>query len=257
MHQKHSSQLIQMSNSYGRFAEVYDALMTDIPYATYVEWVKKHAPAANNQNLLDIGCGTGVMAVEFAKAGYNVSGLDLSEEMLMIASERCYEENVNVFFVCQSMDELDGFNDLDVVTIPIDSLNYVPEQRAVEQTFTHVYEALKTGGHLFFDVHSLYKMDEIFMDSPFTYDDGDITYLWDTEPGEAAHSVKHDMLFYVVTADGTYERFEEQHYQRTYAIETYMTMLQQAGFTNITVTADFTDEAPVIDSERIFFHCVK
>ena len=75
-----------MSNSYGRFAEVYDALMTDIPYAAYVEWVKEHAPAANNQNLLDIGCGTGVMAVEFAKAGYNVSGLDLSEEMLMIAS---------------------------------------------------------------------------------------------------------------------------------------------------------------------------
>jgi len=36
-----------------------------------------------------------------------------------------------------------------------------------------------------------------------------------------------------------------------------MTMLQQAGFTNITVTADFTDEAPAIDSERIFFHCVK
>lgn len=246
-----------MTNSYGRFAEVYDALMTDIPYAEYVEWVKAHAPAEHNRTLLDVGCGTGVMAVEFAKAGYQVSGLDLSEEMLMVASERCYEEDVNVFFVCQSMDELAGFNELDVVTIPIDSLNYVPQQQAVAQTFTRIYEALKSGGHLFFDVHSLYKMDDIFMDSPFTYDDGDITYLWDTEAGEVPHSVHHDMLFYIVTADGTYERFEEQHYQCTYPIEEYMAMLQQAGFTNITVTADFTEEVPSFDSERIFFHCVK
>jgi ubiquinone/menaquinone biosynthesis C-methylase UbiE len=246
-----------MTNSYGRFAEVYDALMTDIPYDAYVAWVMEHAPAASNKKLLDIGCGTGVMAVSFAKAGYDVSGLDLSEEMLMVASERCYEEDVNVFFVCQSMDELNGFDNLDVVTIPIDSLNYVPEQSAVQETLNRIYASLKQGGHLFFDIHSLFKMDEIFMDSPFTYDDGDITYLWDTEAGEAPHSVHHDMVFYVVTEDGLYERFEEQHYQRTYSIEEMLSMLQQAGFTDIEVTADFTDEAPTLDSERIFFHCVK
>ena len=122
-----------MASSYGRFAEVYDALMTDIPYDAYVEWVQTNAPAKQNTKLLDIGCGTGTMAIAFAKSGYDVSGLDLSEEMLMIASERCYEEDVRVFFVCQSMDELDGFEQLDVVTIPIDSLNYVPEQQAVQQ----------------------------------------------------------------------------------------------------------------------------
>lgn len=246
-----------MASSYGRFAEVYDALMTDIPYDAYVEWVQTNAPAKQNTKLLDIGCGTGTMAIAFAKSGYDVSGLDLSEEMLMIASERCYEEDVRVFFVCQSMDELDGFEQLDVVTIPIDSLNYVPEQQAVQQTFERIYAALKEGGHLFFDVHSLFKMDEIFLDSPFTYDDEEITYLWETEAGEAPHSVHHDMLFYVQQENGLFERFEEQHYQRTYSIEMYMMMLQRAGFEDITVTADFTDEAPSLDSERIFFHCVK
>ena len=72
-------------SSYNRFAEVYDHLMTDIPYAEYVEWIKTYAPVHTFQNILDIGCGTGKMAQLLASAGYNVSGIDLSEEMLAIA----------------------------------------------------------------------------------------------------------------------------------------------------------------------------
>lgn len=60
-------------NSYDRFAEVYDELMTDIPYAEYVEWIQTYAPAQNYKNLLDIGCGTGTPALMLHKAGYAVS----------------------------------------------------------------------------------------------------------------------------------------------------------------------------------------
>lgn len=244
-------------SSYGRFAEVYDALMTDIPYDDYISWIAKYAPSAQYKRLLDIGCGTGTLTAKFASAGYEVSGLDLSEEMLMIASQRLIEQGFNIPLYCMSMDELEGFEELDLVTIAIDSLNYLQERDAVEQTFTRIYQSLKTGGQLFFDVHSLFKMDEIFMDSPFTYDDGEITYLWVTEPGEAPHSVHHDMVFYVQQQNDLYERFEEYHYQRTFPIDTYIEMLHQAGFQAITVTADFTEDSPVEDSERIFFRAVK
>lgn len=53
-------------NSYDRFAEVYDELMTDIPYAEYVEWIQTYAPAQNYKNLLDIGCGTGTAGINAA-----------------------------------------------------------------------------------------------------------------------------------------------------------------------------------------------
>lgn len=243
--------------SYVRFAEVYDQLMQDIPYDEYVNWVVKNAPASQNLRLLDIGCGTGVMLEKFIAQGYEVAGLDLSEEMLMMANERLANSGKQVLLVCQSMDELDGFEDLDVVTIPIDSLNYLPEQSQVEATFSSIYEALKPGGHLFFDVHSLFKMDEIFMDSPFTYDDGEITYLWDTEAGEHPHSVHHDMTFFVQQEGTHFERFEEYHFQRTFQIQEYLKMLASAGFQNVEVSADFSEEAPQLDSQRIFFHAVK
>ena len=90
-----------------------------------------------------------------------------------------------------SMDELEGFQILDVVIIPIDSINYLKDEQQVIETFKRVYAALREGGQLFFDVHSIYKMDEIFLQSPFTYDDGEIFYIWHTEKGEEEHSVYH------------------------------------------------------------------
>lgn len=244
-------------SSYGRFAEVYDTLMTDVPYNDYIQWVSKYAPATEYKKLLDIGCGTGQMAIQFSKLGYRVSGLDLSEEMLSIASERFMLEDINVPLYCMSMDELEGFENFDVVTIPIDSLNYVPSQDGVQETLSRVYQSLRIGGQLFFDVHSIYKMDEIFMDSPFTYDDGEITYLWVTEAGEETHSVHHDLVFYVQQQNNLFERFEEYHYQRTFEIEEYVSMLKQAGFQHITITADFSENVPTEKSERIFFRAVK
>lgn len=245
-------------SSYERFAHVYDELQVDIPYDKYVEWVLQHAPCNQFPNLLDIGCGTGVLSLLLARAGYSVSGIDLSENMLSIAAERFADIGLHVPLFCMSMDELEGFEALDVVTIAIDSLNYVVQEKAVYATLERIYDALKDGGQLFFDVHSLYKMNDIFLDSPFTYDDGDISYVWHTEPGDFEHSVIHQMTFFVRDAvSDLYERFDEEHIQRTFPIEQYMTWLCTIGFNHVEVTADFTDDAPEYESERIFIRAVK
>lgn len=245
-------------SSYERFAHVYDELQVDIPYDKYVEWVLQHAPCNQFPNLLDIGCGTGVLSLLLARAGYSVSGIDLSENMLSIAAERFADVGLHVPLFCMSMDELEGFEALDVVTIAIDSLNYVVQEKAVYATLERIYDALKDGGQLFFDVHSLYKMNDIFLDSPFTYDDGDISYVWHTEPGDFEHSVIHQMTFFVRDAvSDLYERFDEEHIQRTFPIEQYMTWLCTIGFNHVEVTADFTDDAPEYESERIFIRAVK
>ncbi|MGN4124393.1 class I SAM-dependent DNA methyltransferase [Lysinibacillus sphaericus] len=245
-------------SSYERFAQVYDELQIDIPYSRYVEWVMRHAPSKQYPSLLDIGCGTGVLGLLLADAGYKVSGVDLSEEMLAIAAERFAAVGLQIPLYCMSMHELDGFAELDAVTIAIDSLNYVVEEAHVYATLERIFEALREGGQLFFDVHSLFKMDEIFLDGPFTYDDGDISYVWHTEPGDFEHAVVHQMTFYVRDgASDLYERFDEEHIQRTFQIEQYMTWLRTIGFTDVEVTADFTDEAPENESERIFIRAVK
>lgn len=245
-------------SSYGKFAYVYEQLMQDVPYSDYVKWVKQYAPVKEFPTLLDVGCGTGTLSELLFKEGYKVSGLDISEEMLSVASEKFQKANVNIPLYCMSMDEIDGFMELDVVIIPIDSLNYLQSENAVIDTFKRIYESLRDGGQLFFDVHSLYKMDEIFMQSPFTYEDDDIAYIWYTEEGEEEHSVYHDITFFVRDDEtDLYERFSEEHYQKTYPIEQYKNWLKKAGFFEIQITADFSEIGPTDVSERIFFRAVK
>ena len=244
-------------SSYLSFAYIYDELMTDLPYDEYVEWVMMHAPAGEYPALLDIGCGTGNLALKFDTAGYNVSGIDLSEDMLTIANARTEAAGKSIPYFAMSMDELEGFEDIDVAVIPIDSINYVTEEKAVYETLRRIHGALREGGQLFFDVHSLFKMDEIFMDGPFTYDDGHVTYIWHTEPGEHEHSVYHQLCFFVEGQEGLYERFDEEHFQRTFAPEQYVAWLKDIGFSEVHVTADWLPEAPTEESERIFIRAVK
>lgn len=246
-----------MSN-YVKFAEVYDVLMQDVPYNEYVNWVKKHAPSEEYPLLLDVGCGTGTLTLKFHQEGYDVSGIDLSEEMLAIANDRVMKEGISISFFQMSMDEIDGFQNYDVVTIPIDSINYLNDERSVQETFKRIFESLRKGGQLFFDVHSLYKMNEIFMESPFTYDDGNILYVWHTEEGEDEHSVYHQMTFFVKESNTEkFIRFDEEHYQRTFPIDYYKEWLYQSGFSKVEIYADFTDEEPDFESERIFFRAIK
>lgn len=238
---------------YGKFASVYDELMEDIPYEKYVEWVGSHMQSGK---ILDLACGTGTLSQLFSELGFDVTASDLSEEMLTIAAQRFGLANQQIPVLQLSMDNLEGLNGFDAVTIAIDSLNYLASEQKVQQTFKEVYDALNRGGHFFFDVHSIYKVDQLYMDSPFVYDADDISYIWHTEPGDVPHSVVHDLTFFVRQGK-LFERFEETHEQRTFPVELYQQWLMDAGFEAVQVTADFSDESPSATSERIFFHAVK
>ncbi|ANU23538.1 class I SAM-dependent DNA methyltransferase [Planococcus donghaensis] len=238
---------------YGKFAAVYDGLMEDIPYDKYVEWV---ASNVSSGTLLDVACGTGTLSQLFAEMGYDVTASDLSEDMLTVANQRFQEANQAIPVLQLSMDNLEGLTGFDIVTIAIDSLNYLQSEEQVQQTFKEVYDALNPGGHFFFDVHSVFKIDTVYMNSPFVYDAEEIAYIWHTEPGEASHSVIHDMTFFVQQND-LFERFEETHEQRTFPIETYKKWLEAAGFTVESVTADFSSQSPDDESERVFFYAKK
>lgn len=243
---------------YGQFASVYDLLMEDVPYDQYAAWIQLQAPANEYPTLLDIGCGTGTLTLMFHQIGYDVTGIDVSEEMLAIASERLQLAGINAPLFAMSMDEIEGFSNVDIATIPIDSINYLTDEQQVIETFQRIYDLLRDGGKLLFDVHSVYKVDDIFMQSPFTYDDGDITYIWYTEKGEEDHSVHHDLTFFVRDEQtNQYDRFDEQHFQRTYPIETYENWLKEIGFKQVNITADFTNNKPTSTSERIFFQAIK
>ncbi|MGG0178584.1 class I SAM-dependent DNA methyltransferase [Gottfriedia acidiceleris] len=245
--------------TYNRFAYLYDQLMNDVPYERWVQFLKNvfQKYEVLQPSILDIGCGTGTLPISLAKLNYSISGVDLSEEMLSVAMAKAEQEKVNIPFFQQNMVELEGFDQLDCVTIFCDSLNYLETEDQVKQTFIKVNESLKDNGLFLFDVHSPYKIEEIFGEETFFIDGAELSLVWSCTQGEYPLSVEHDLVFFMKEENrDLYERFEEYHNQRTFPINMYKSLLNQTGFEVKEIIADF-DEAVDDTSERIFFIAMK
>ncbi|WP_301109624.1 class I SAM-dependent methyltransferase [Sporosarcina sp.] len=246
-----------MSSSYTEFAHIYDELMNDIPYDAYIELLDLASAGVSGKKVLDIGCGTGLLSAMLAKRGAQVTGVDLSSDMLEVAAHRAESLGLDIQFKEQPMQQLEVEDKFDATVISIDSLNYVMSQTEVVETFNRIYHALAKDGVLLFDVHSLYKMDEIFLEGPFVYDDGRITYIWQTAPGDYDHSIYSELAFFVRQENDSFTRFDEVHMQRSFSIPDYIQMIEESGFRIERIFADWEDEPPTEESERIFFQVRK
>lgn len=246
--------------SYGKFAYLYDELMNDVPYEKWVEIVKSRAKKyeVQGKNLLDIGCGTGELSVRLFEEGFHVSGIDLSEDMLTVAQQKASERGFHLPLYQQNMAELEGLGSFDIIGIFCDSLNYLQSEDEVKQTFSRVFQHLSTNGLFIFDVHSIYKLQEVFVNQTFAVNEEEISYIWQCFEGEYPYSVEHDLSFFVLDENtNKYDRHDELHVQRTFPIETYEMWLTNAGFEVLEKIADFEAHPPEPDSERIFFICRK
>lgn len=242
--------------SYEKFAYLYDELMQDAPYEEWVSFVKEKLVQyqINGKSLLDLACGTGELSVRFAKEGFNVTGVDLSSDMLSVAQAKSQEAGLSISFYEQNMAQLEGHGTYDIIGIFCDSLNYLQSDEDVVHTFSNVFQHLKSEGIFIFDVHSIFKISEVFINQTYAMAEENLSYIWNSFAGDHPYSVEHELSFFVLDEmTDKYDRFDELHYQRTYTTQQYTTWLKGAGFELLEVSADFEDAEPQPKSERIFF----
>ena len=243
--------------SYTHLASIYDQLMSDTPYDKWLHWAqnywKKHGQP---RTIIDLGCGTGSIAIPLAKQGYQVTGIDLSSEMLAIAYEKMHAEQAHVTWLEQDMRAFTA-QPADSVISFCDSMSYLLEEEDVQETIKRAYQHLQPGGAFLFDVHSPYKIMEVFGNHTFTYVEDEVSYIWQCFTDAERQEVAHELTFFVRQANGLYERLEEEHAQRAYQPHLIVSWLTQAGFRDIVVTADFEHAPPHGESERLFFSAKK
>jgi SAM-dependent methyltransferase len=247
-------------STYEHFAYLYDELMKDAPYDKWVQFVKEALVKYRSNldpasiELLDLACGTGELSIRFAKEGFQVTGIDLSGDMLAVAQAKAVDAGVRIPFFEQDMAEFEAPGPFDVIGIFCDSLNYLQTEQEVKDTFGQALLHLKPGGLFIFDVHSIYKITQVFVNQTFALNDDHISYIWDSFPGEEANSVEHELSFFVLDeGSGKYDRHDELHFQRTFSVQHYSEWLTKAGFELLEVNADFEHVPPQSHSERVFF----
>lgn len=244
-----------MSSPYSQLAQIYDSLMSDVDYADWAAYLHKLmvAHGVPGPRVLDLGCGTGTISLFLAQAGYSITGVDLSSDMLAIAANKGLEQGFSPSrWRNQDMREL-SFSEqsFDAVVCACDGINYLANLMELEQTLSGIHRCLAPQGLLLFDVHSDYKMRQVFANGQFIQESAEGYCVWTSEFDEASGDCLHEMTIFVHQKQDLYRRTDESHKQHYFSPDTLMDALTRTGFELLGVLAWGTSTAPAADDERI------
>ena len=241
--------------AYEEFALVYDIFQDNVDYEAWASYLKDTLADFGIENglVLDLGCGTGTMTELLASAGYDMIGVDGSEEMLLRASEKREESGHSILYLLQDMTEFELYGTVRAVVSVCDSLNYLLEGEELLQTFRLVNNYLDPGGIFIFDMNTEYKYRELLGSCTIAENREEGSFIWENDYDEESGINEYDLTLFVRREDGLYEKSEEVHYQRAWSSEKVKELLKAAGMTVIAVYDAYTREAPGPDSERLTF----
>ncbi len=234
--------------SYETFSYYYDSLMDPQFYEDYYQFIIKHCQF---DEVLELGCGTGEIAIRLAKDNKRVFASDLSTDMLEVTKQKAMMANVNLLLQRVDMRDFSTSHKVDLILCLCDSLNYILEPQEIIQTFQNVYASLTDEGTFIFDVDSLYKMNEILKDYHEYQDDEEFTFRWDVDFIE--DGFVHHQIYIEDKIEN--DKVEESHYQKTFSLSQYLYWLRDVGFENVQYYSDFEEYHD--QCERIIFVCRK
>ncbi len=241
------------------FSKIYDQALDILPYdemADFLEkiFVKKDIKPSS---LLDLGCGSGSLAILMAERGYELSGLDLSVDMLSVAHQKTFDKNLSIRYINQSMSEMELIDSYDVIYSFGDALNYLTDSKDLLSCFTGVYKYLNDDGYFIFDVNTADKFRS-FGNNSFSESEDDFFYLWENEFDEEKNLNYYYVEIFAKEADSElYERSFETHCERAYELDFLKNSLKNSGFKNIEVYINMDFEEGSSSDDRFFFICKK
>jgi ubiquinone/menaquinone biosynthesis C-methylase UbiE len=247
--------------SYEKFAYTYDRLMNSMPYEDWLRFVKESFErfGMKPSTIVDLGCGTGNLTIPLALEGYQLTGIDLSEDMLAVAEQKMGENKSQlrggaIQWVQQDLREWDLGEQVDVALSICDSLNYLLEEEDIVDAFRQTFKGLKPGGLFLFDVHTPEQLYAYADSQPFFLNEDDVAYIWTSELDDERVQIEHELTIFVKdSGKDTFRRIDETHLQRAYSLQWLKEMLLAVGFTEVHMAADFTWEQPTTMTERAFF----
>ena len=241
--------------SYGRFAGVYDVFMDNVNYREWADYIIETLAQDGIRDglVLELGCGTGTVTEMLADAGYDMIGIDNSEEMLAEAMEKRAESGHDILYLLQDMQDFELYGTVRAVISVCDSMNYLTDEEDLEYLFALVNNYLDPGGLFIFDMNTVYKYQEMIGDSTIAENREEGSFIWENTYDEESGINEYALTLFLPDTDGRYEKVEEVHYQRAYPLEQIKTLLQSSGLKLLAVYDAYTREAPRADSGRLAF----
>lgn len=242
--------------AYTDFARVYDTFMDETPYrdwcAFLVEILKEFG--IERELVLELGCGTGSLTELLADAGFDMIGVDNSEEMLNIALEKreCADRETDILYLCQDMREFELYGTVKAVVSVCDSLNYLLTEEDLLTTFRLVNNYLDPHGIFIFDFNTVYKYAQVIGDATIAENREECSFIWENYYHEEEQINEYDLTVFVKEEKELFRRFTETHYQRGYTLEQMKKLVEAAGLKFIRALDADTKGEVRAESERVY-----
>lgn len=242
-----------MTEGYDVIAKVYDKLNADIDYGAWADFIEnlfERFLEKKPELVLDLACGTGSMTTELARRGYDMIGVDGSEQMLSIASERAYvnfgeedEYRLPILYLLQDMRSFELYGTVGAVVSCLDSINYLTGEGDLEKCFLSVHNYLDPNGVFIFDVNTPYKFENIYADNAYILEeefDGASVYCgWQNFFDDKSGICDFYLTLFSENEDGSYTREEECQHERRYTMEEVKATLKKCGFEFLAAYSDY------------------
>ena len=242
---------------YGMMAEFWDLLRGDTSTWDdrffFLDVVKKYG-----QPVLDVGCGTGRILLDFMQQGIDIDGVDNSPDMLALLKQKAEKLNLNPAVYQQEMDKLDLPRKYQTVLVPSSSFQLLLDDTLPPVAIKRFYEQLLPDGVLAMPFMTLWKEGDP-LESEFTREvvrpeDGATIRRSSWIRFDPETDLEHAIDRYEIIRDGQVVASEEHHQSpstRSYTQEQAVTLYQEAGFEEIQGFHEFTFE-PVRPDDMTF-----
>lgn len=242
-------------SGYSKFAWFYDRLTENVDYDLIGNRIDKLVSRFGGRKniLLEIGCGTGNLCEKMSSLGYDVIGVDSSQEMLSEALDKKYESGSEIQYLCQDMTELDMYGTIDVTVSVLDSINHLADVESIRKTFERVSLFAFPDGLFIFDMNTVYKHREILGNNSYIYDLDGLFCSWQNEYSSQYDSVEMFLDFFEEQEDGRYERFQESFKEIAIEEAEIDRLLKETGFEILAKYNDYSDRPVNEKTQRIVY----
>ncbi len=180
--------------------------------------------------ILDLGCGTGRLALAFARAGAQVCGVDPDDDMIACAKEKSVD--LPIEWRVATLPQVDGNGDFDAITASLDVVNHITREDQLLDTFCAARRLLRRGGVLVFDINTEKKFREVYGDNSYIFRESGALAAWENDYDEKREICQFTVDVFTQKGE-RYERQTDIIYERMYRDEQIRLLLKTAGFGTI------------------------
>ena len=240
--------------AYESFSQIYDRVMEDLPYDSWKDYLVRllKAQGISDGLVCELGCGTGRMTELLAREGYDMTGIDVSEEMLQKALEKRDRSGLPILYLLQDMTDFELYGTMRAFVSVCDSMNYLECAEDFITTLKLVNNYLDPGGVFIFDLKTAHYYQDVLGDRTLVVSEDDLSYIWENayDPEERVHD--YLITFFLRQENGLFRRFTEEQEQFVYSVDEVREFAEKAGMEFVACYDAFSDALPREDSERIY-----